>query len=472
MCHPWVGITCPARCKSYIVKKIYNTLACFESLCSLKKSFFRLFHLLPSVLLANRLAVHPYRAESNKARHRRANARDPRPGARDDKAARPLIVRKVADADCVLLFDIGEERALVVDLEVEDAMLVGEGEGDAIHGSIGSGAGAGQVEAVEGRKHGKFELENVVLGKGEGNPFIPAPFRERDVVRLKKRKKENVSANMQICAVSCATYHIILDTVDARVQLIRVLQLVLNAVHAQHTNLLERPARYSFSKLLVIGPEAISTGLANHGLKPLVLQHLGRSQNRHASRVARLKDRQKRQLLAGSEQVIGIKNLGLLLGVVAVRSGRGANDGRKQRSRAKDMANSVGERHNAAFNLKIRLQAGANVDGPFDDEDVVGFGSGTNVVVEVVDDGAGALNREGNVELGEKADDGGGRGHSGRLRNEDVSVGVDKVDEMAGRQVWPQACVNESASHWDMCVEALDAVLQVNARLILNKTYP
>jgi hypothetical protein len=64
----------------------------------------------------------------------------------------------------------------------------------------------------------------------------------------------------------------------------------------------------------------------------------------------------------------------------------------------------------------------------------------------VVDDGAGALHREGNVELGEEADDGGGRGHSGSLRNEDVSVGVDEVDEMAGRQVWPQACVNGSAA--------------------------
>lgn len=262
----------------------------------------------------------------------------------------------------------------------------------------------------------------------------------------------------------CTTYHIVLDTVDAGVQLIRVLQLVLNAVHPQHTKLLERPARYSFSKLLVISPEAIPTGLANHGLKPLVLQQLGRSQNRHASRVARLKDRQKRQLLAGSEQVISIKNLGLLLWVVAVRSGGSANNGRKQRSRAKDMANSVGERHNAAFNLKVRLQARANVDGPFDNENVVGFGGGTNVVVEVVDDGAGALHREGNVELGEEADDGGGRGHSGSLRNEDVSVGVDEVDEMAGRQVWPQGCV-ESASHWDICAEALDAILQADARL-------
>lgn len=226
---------------------------------------------------------------------------------------------------------------------------------------------------------------------------------------------------------------------------------MLNAVHSQHTNLLERPARHSFSKLLVVGPEFISAGLANHSLEPLVLQHLSRSQNRHASRVARLEDRQKRQLLTGSEQVIGVKNLSLLLGVVAVRSGRGANDGRKQGSRAKDMANSVGERHNAAVNLKVRLQAGADVVGPFDNEDVVGFGGGTNVVVEVVDDGAGALNREGNVELGEKTDNGGGRGHSGRLRNENVSVGVDEVDEMAGRQVWPQTCINESASHWDVC---------------------
>lgn len=111
-------------------------------------------------------------------------------------------MRKVADADRVLLLDVGEERALVVDLEVEDAMLVGEDEGDAIHGSIASGAPASQVEAVEGRQHGKLELKNVVLRKGEGNPFVPAPLREGDVVRLRKEEERNVSAvNMQICTL-------------------------------------------------------------------------------------------------------------------------------------------------------------------------------------------------------------------------------------------------------------------------------
>lgn len=104
---------------------------------------------------------------------------------------------KVADADCVLLFNVGEERALVVDLEVENTMLIGKGEGDAIHGSIVSGAGASQVQAVEGRKHGEFELEKVVLRKGERNPFVPAPLGQRDVVRLEKLKKNIVRDNMR-----------------------------------------------------------------------------------------------------------------------------------------------------------------------------------------------------------------------------------------------------------------------------------
>lgn len=107
------------------------------------------------------------------------------------------------------------------------------------------------------------------------------------------------------------------------------------------------------------------------------------------------------------------------------------------------MANSVGESQNAAFNLKVRLQTGANVGGRWENEDVVGFGSGMSVVVEVVDDGASALNGEGNFELREEANDGGGRRDSGRLRNEDVSVGVDKVDQVVGSQVWPQACIDE-----------------------------
>lgn len=70
MCHPWVGITWPSRCKSYMVKKIYNTLACFESLCSLKKkplsfiSFISLQFFLPTGLLYIHIAQNPTKPDT------------------------------------------------------------------------------------------------------------------------------------------------------------------------------------------------------------------------------------------------------------------------------------------------------------------------------------------------------------------------------------------------------------------------
>lgn len=107
-------------------------------------------------------------------------------------------MRKVADADGVLLLDVGEVGALVVDLEVEDSMLVGESERNAVDGSIVSGAGESQVEAMEGGKHGKLELENVVFRKGKGNPLVPAVLGQRDGIRLDGNKRQPRCDTLQL----------------------------------------------------------------------------------------------------------------------------------------------------------------------------------------------------------------------------------------------------------------------------------
>lgn len=151
------------------------------------------------------------------------------------------------------------------------------------------------------------------------------------------------------------THHIVLDTVDFGVGLLSLLKLVLDAVDSQDANLLERPASHSTGKLLVVSLDALAAHLCDLGVKPLVLQHLGRAKNSHTSRVARLHHRHKRQLLARSEQVISVKNLSLLLGVISVSSGRCANNRGEQSSRAKDMANSVGEGQDATGDLKVGL---------------------------------------------------------------------------------------------------------------------
>ena len=85
-----------------------------------------------------------------------------------------------------LLVDAGEEGPLVVDAEVEDAVLVGQGERGGVEGGVGCGerGGWGQGEAVEGREHGAFELDGVG-GRGDvGCEVVGLPFGELDGVGL------------------------------------------------------------------------------------------------------------------------------------------------------------------------------------------------------------------------------------------------------------------------------------------------
>lgn len=56
---------------------------------------------------------------------------------------------KVSDSDSVLFKNGGEERTLVVDEEVEDSVLVREGEGSAVDGAVGGLRGRLQGQAVE-----------------------------------------------------------------------------------------------------------------------------------------------------------------------------------------------------------------------------------------------------------------------------------------------------------------------------------
>lgn len=89
---------------------------------------------------------------------------------------------KVADANRILLFDIGEERALVVNQEVEDSVLVGKRKGHAVDGGVIGGARKLQVQAVEGREHGELELEKVVFGEDKGHPLVPDVLGQGDSV--------------------------------------------------------------------------------------------------------------------------------------------------------------------------------------------------------------------------------------------------------------------------------------------------
>jgi hypothetical protein len=65
----------------------------------------------------------------------------------------------VADTNSVLFLEICSKGSLVVDLEVEDAMLVGKSEGSSVNGSLVCLRERQKVKAVEWGQHGELELE-------------------------------------------------------------------------------------------------------------------------------------------------------------------------------------------------------------------------------------------------------------------------------------------------------------------------
>jgi hypothetical protein len=120
----------------------------------------RLLHLLHTPL--RRRTIQPQRDKRQPSNHRDPDAPNPDPRAANLPTPRPLVVRKVAHGNLALLVDVGEERAAVVDAEVEDAVLVGRLECNAEDGGICSLRDGGEVEALEGGQHAEFELQVVV----------------------------------------------------------------------------------------------------------------------------------------------------------------------------------------------------------------------------------------------------------------------------------------------------------------------
>ena len=98
-----------------------------------------LIQLLPigSQLNRNRLAPEPDGNECQPTSDGDGNTSHPWPSSANLPGAWELVVRKVAHCDGVLLLNVREEGALVVDLEVEDTVLVWEDEGCAVGCRVG-----------------------------------------------------------------------------------------------------------------------------------------------------------------------------------------------------------------------------------------------------------------------------------------------------------------------------------------------
>jgi hypothetical protein len=93
-------------------------------------------------------------------------------------------VSKVAHGDGVLLLDVRQEWALVVDLEIEDSVLVGQLEGGDINSGIVSGSGCLEGQTVEGGQHREFELDSVAVRGDKWYPVVPRVLGEFNFVRL------------------------------------------------------------------------------------------------------------------------------------------------------------------------------------------------------------------------------------------------------------------------------------------------
>ena len=143
-----------------------------------------LLRLLHGLSLLGLRAVQPYDGESQETEDGKKDTSQRRPSSIDSVASIILVVSQMSYADCLLLLDVGEERALVVDHKVKDAVLVGEGEVDAVDGLVLVGEDGLEVEAPEGGQHGELKLDLIALGEMVGLPVVPGVLGQRDVVRL------------------------------------------------------------------------------------------------------------------------------------------------------------------------------------------------------------------------------------------------------------------------------------------------
>lgn len=104
----------------------------------------------------NWLAPEPKSDKHQPASNRHSNTRDPRISSANDETPWPFVVSKMTDGDCPLLVHIREEWPLVVDEEVEDAVLIWQLESGGEDRAVGGVSGRLKGQAVEGGEHAEF----------------------------------------------------------------------------------------------------------------------------------------------------------------------------------------------------------------------------------------------------------------------------------------------------------------------------
>lgn len=187
--------------------------------------------------------------------------------------------------------------------------------------------------------------------------------------------------------------------------------MMLNRVHAQVPNFVERPAANSLGELFVPGLDSVLVARTlDLGVRPLILEHLGRANNSEASRVATLESGHQVQLLARGEHLVD--HLGLLLLVVDVCGAGSLQDGCQLRAVAERKAQAVRERKQVLLAAAAEVVLGARLvlARSWQKENIVLVGGGRGIVVEMVDNETCSLGREVDIELQEDSVEGGRHG--------------------------------------------------------------
>ena len=300
-------------------------------------------------------------------------------------------MREVADGDCALLLDVGEEGTAVLHEEVVDAVLIGQLEGLGVEGGLGARARWDQVQAVEGREHAELELEVVACCGRERLPVVADPFGHLDRI-----------------------VHIVLDAVDTgvyinaskedavgavgRVLLGALVEEVCDRTSSQHTGFLESPGGQLLSECAVacLGVGLVA-GKLDSGVEPSVLESFAAAQDGEAGAVDSLEGSDKADLAASSKRILS--TIGLLLRVVGICRLGGAKDRRQMRAGVSKKLSDCARQSHETIHREVVLDILARKFGSREKEDVVFLVGALGVIVEVVHHQACPVLRELNVQF-------------------------------------------------------------------------
>ena len=211
---------------------------------------------------------------------------------------------------------------------------------------------------------------------------------------------------------------------------------MLDVVDLQVSDLVESPCADASGKLQVPSRDCLAAaGELDLGVEPLILEHLGGAHNGEAGRVAGLEGRDKGELLTSSKHLVD--SLGLLLLVVDVGCPGRPQDRCQQRTIAQSVAETARkcEQVFLATTAKVVLGVISVVTGSGHEDNIVEIGGGLGIIVEVVNNKAGSLGGDVDIQLEKESVQGGGDGLGGAQGKQDVSAGVEEIEDLLRSQV-------------------------------------